>query len=63
MECTASNLLSTALVSMPNAELLWGTYSDRSSVTQGAPPVHIELPGKFDDVELLDELLVRADQR
>lgn len=64
MGCTASNLLSTARVSMPtHAELLWGTYSDRPSVTQGAPPVHIKLPGTFDDVELLDELLVRADQR
>ena len=58
-----SNLLSTVQVSIVHARLLWGTYSDRSSVTQGTPPVHIEFPGTPDNVNLLDELLVRANKR
>ena len=49
---------------MPSAGLPRGTHSDRSSVSQvGLPRVHVKLRAKFEDVKLLDELLVRTNER
>lgn len=39
------------------------THSNRSSIAQGTPPIRIEFSGTSENVNLLDQILVRANER
>lgn len=48
------------MISSPTSER---TYGDRSSIAQGTLPIHIKFSGTSEKVNLLDKLLVGANER
>ena len=59
----ASDLLLTAQVSVIYMEIFERTYGNCPSVTQGTLPIHFKFSGTSENLNLLDELLVRANER